>query len=149
MRNQCTLLCVIITSITAILVYIMFQRMMNFEQFQVEQQQRAIPTLAERSQAVIDALLDTASSRLVNTQDMNTAYDIWASNMAKRGLAGTIYTSPQLFDTLQQMVIDRDVVRSNVMKVIAPYYDKELRLIYQNALQERQNKLVKRGVCSN
>jgi hypothetical protein len=94
--------------------------------------QTSIPTLEQRAKAVIEAMYATATSSVANSKDMNTVYQIWYSNMVKKGLS-TIYINSEVFTDMKQLVVTKQMNVNAVANVIRPYYEKELLSIQNSA----------------
>lgn len=80
--------------------------------------------LESRSNSLILAWKDTLENRLLNTTDPNVMYDMWYSNMARRGLA-KLYACIEIFEESKEYAIDNSLTVDIASNILEPYIDKE------------------------
>lgn len=110
------------------------------EPFLVPKKETPMPSLENRTAAVLLVMYDLGTSNLVNTTDVNVVYKLWSSQMVKRGLPDH-YINPELFEALKG-----NLSPPNVMKLLREYYDVELE---ERELRSDRKAYKVRGVCSN
>jgi ABC-type dipeptide/oligopeptide/nickel transport system permease component len=121
MRQQTQATCLFLS--LAILA-IFFTFTFTFKMLKTEKFGNRLPSLEERSFQIFQATKNTLNSSLVNSQDPNTTYQIWLSNMAKQGLGLSVYSNPQVFNGVVSL---SPLSVENVAYQIYHYYDLELR----------------------
>jgi hypothetical protein len=80
--------------------------------------------LDRRANSLMQAWNDTLTNRLLNTTDPNVMYDMWYSNMARRGLA-PLYATQDVFHISMPLALNRTLTLEKANVILEPYLPKE------------------------
>lgn len=80
--------------------------------------------LEQRAHGLINAWKDTLSHRMLNTTDMNVMYDMWYSNMARRGMA-PLYATEGVFQESMPLALQQQLSLDHAKVILMPYVGEE------------------------
>jgi hypothetical protein len=98
------------------------QKTRNPSRTEAEHQQEIL--LEQRANALLNAWKDTLQNRMLNTTDINVMYDMWYSNMARRGLA-PLYATHDVFQASMPFAMKQQLTLAHAKTILSPYIGKE------------------------
>ncbi len=102
----------------------MMSKLKNKTSSRSQEDDRLDVLLEQRAHGLLNAWKDTLQNRLLNTTDLNVMYDMWYSNMARRGLA-PLYASEDVFHLSMPPAMNGTLTLLQAKMLLQPYVAQE------------------------